>query len=278
VVAFNPAALTQDFNYEPFDVPGALLTRPFGVNASGQIVGLYRDAQNISHGFLRARDGTYTRLDYPRAIFTNAASINARGDIVGRWTDAGGLNHGYLRTAQGHYVQVDPPSPCVITTLQTVIHGINDLGDLVGRCFDVTGKELGWLWGHDGKFRVFDNPVLASSDAWMVTNHGEVVGDYRDASLFVHGFTWTESAGFATLDVPGNQTGLRDENERTDITGIYADASGRFHGFLLRDGVLETIDHPGSANGGGTQVINNAGLIVGGFIDAGGREHGFIAR
>ena len=74
------------------------------------------------------------------------------------------------------------------------------------------------------------------------------------------------------------QTGLRDMNERGDITGIYLDDRGRFHGFLLRDGVFETIDHADSINGGGTLVINNSGLIVGGFIDASGREHGFTAR
>jgi hypothetical protein len=32
------------------------------------------------------------------------------------------------------------------------------------------------------------------------------------------------------------------------------------------------------ANGGGTLVINNGGLMVGGFIDSNGREHGFIER
>ena len=273
-----PIGLAQGVRYERFDVPGALLTRPFGVNASGHIVGLYRDAQNASHGFLRSPDNSYVAIDYPGAIFTNATGINARGAIVGRWTDAGGINHGYVRTHQGHFVQIDPPAPCVLTTQQTVIHGINDIGDLVGRCFDAAGKELGWLWRHDGSLRVFDDPEHESSDAWMPTNTGAVVGDYRDRTLFVHGFTWSEPDGFITLDFANSQTGVRDMNERGDITGIYAEASGRLHGFLLRDGVFETIDYPGSANGGGTLVINNSGLMVGGFIDNNGREHGFIAR
>jgi hypothetical protein len=271
-------ARAQDVTYEQFDVPDAWITRPFGVNASGHIVGLYRDAQNVAHGFLRSPDNSYLAIDYPGAIFTNATGINARGAIVGRWTDVGGINHGYLRTPQGHFVQIDPPAPCVPTTQQTVIHGINDIGDLVGRCFDVTGKELGWFWRHEGSFRVFDDPAHESSDAWMPTNTGAVVGDYRDETLFVHGFTWSEAEGFITLDYPNSQTGVRDMNERGDITGIYAEASGRLHGFLLRDGVFETIDYPGAANGGGTLIINNRGLMVGGFIDNNGREHGFIAR
>jgi hypothetical protein len=272
------AVPAQDVTYEQFDVPGARLTRPFGLNASGHIVGVYRDAQNAMHGFVRNPDGTYVTIDNPGAIFTNATGINARGDIVGRWTDAAGLNHGYLRTPQGAFIQVDPPAPCAVTNLATVIHGINDVGDLVGRCFDAAGKELGWLWRHDGSFQVFDDPAHPTTDLWMVTNTGTVVGDYSDAALFVHGFLWTAGEGLFTIDVPGSQTGLRDMNERGDITGIYADAAGRFHGFLLLDGVFETIDYPGSANGGGTLVINNSGLMVGGFIDSSGREHGFIAR
>jgi hypothetical protein len=273
-----PTLFAQGFRYEQFDVPDSRLTRPFAVNASGHIVGLYRDAQNAAHGFLRSPDNSYVAIDYPGAIFTNAAGINARGAIVGRWTDAAGINHGYVRSPQGNFVQIDPLVPCVPTTQQTVIHGINDIGDLVGRCFDAAGKELGWLWRHDGIFRVFDDPAHASSDAWMPSNTGAVVGDYRDGSLFVHGFTWSETEGFITLDYPNSQTGVRDMNERGDITGIYAEASGRLHGFLLRDGVFETIDYPGSANGGGTLVINNRGLMVGGFIDSSGKEHGFIAR
>jgi hypothetical protein len=149
-VAVNPGAFAQDFQYEQFDVPGARLTRPFGVNASGLIVGLYMDSQNVGHGFLRDPDGTYTTLDYPAATFSNAVAIDARGDIVGRWTDAAGTNHGYLLTPDRGFTSIDPPFPCVATTRQTVVHGINDIRDLVGRCFDVNGKELGWLWRHDG--------------------------------------------------------------------------------------------------------------------------------
>ena len=265
-------------DYLQFDVPGARLTRPFGVNASGQIVGLYRDSGNASHGFVRNPDGSYVTIDYPGAVFTNATGINARGDIVGRWTDVAGINHGYQLTAQGQFVSVDPPAPCIASALQAVIHGINDVRDLVGRCFDVNGKQLGWVWRHDGSFQILDDPGHPTTDAWLITNQGEVVGDYSDAALFVHGYTWTADLGLLTLDFPGHQTGIRGMNARGDLTGIYLDAGGRLHGFLLRDGVFETVDYPGSVNGGGTLVISNLGLIVGGYIDGAGREHGFMAR
>jgi hypothetical protein len=272
----NPSA--PQFEYVQFDVPNAALTRPFGVNASGHIVGLYRDSSGASHGFLRAPDGTYTTLDYPGAIFTNATGINARGEIVGRWTDTAGINHVYVRSRQGLYAGFDP---CVPSTRQTVAHGINDLSEITGRCFNAAGKQLGWLRHHDGTFTIFDDPSYLTADAWIATNSGLVGGDYTDLNGLVHGYLWTAVTGFLTVDVADNQTGIRGINERGDITGVYSDGISRNHGFLLRDGAFTVIDFPGSIDNGpgaGTLVINNSGLIVGGFLDANGREHGFMAR
>lgn len=280
-LAVSAAALGQEFQYTQIDVPGARLTRPFGVNASGQIVGLFRDASG-SHGFLRDRDGTYTAVDFPGAVFTNAVGINARGDIVGRWVDGAG-NHAYLRTSEGVYYSLDLPAPCVATTLpalMTVAHGINDIGDIVGRCFDSNdpnAKELGWLWRHDGTFTILDDAAFRTTDAWTASARDLVAGDYSDSNEFVHGYLWTDASGFVTVDFPGNPTGLRGVNERGDVTGVYGSTVDSLHGFLLRDGVYTTVDFPGSIGSGGTLVINDAGLIVGGFIDAVGGEHGFIA-
>jgi hypothetical protein len=270
----------QEFRFAQIDVPGASLTRPVGVNATGQIVGLLQDSSGASHGFLRNPDDTYTTFDIPGAIFTNATGINARGDIVGRWTDADGVNHAYLRRSRGAYRTFDPLAPCVATTLPTVAHGINDVGDIVGRCFDAEGHELGWLWRHDGAFTILDRPDSQTTDAWVTDNRGLVGGDYSDASPFVHGYLWSEASGFRTIDFPGNQTGIRGINERGDVTGVYANFGTRGHGFLLCDGVYTTVDYPGSIDNpplAGTLVINDAGLIVGGFIDTAGREHGFTA-
>lgn len=281
IVALVTASSTvsaQEFRFTQIDVPNARFTRPFGVNASGQIVGVFQDSSGASHGFLRNPDDAYTILDVPGAIFTNASGINARGDIVGRWTDAAHVNHLYLRTSRGDYRTFDPLAPCVASTRPTVAHGMNDVRDLVGRCFDAGGKELAWLWRQDGSFSILDGPDFLTTDAWIASNRDLVAGDYSDTSHFVHGYVWTEESGIVTLDFPGNMTGIRGINERGDITGVYANVGTREHGFLLRDGVFTTVDYPGSIDDGGTLVINEEGLIVGGFVDAAGHEHGFIAR
>jgi len=55
----------------------------------------------VSHGFLRARDGTFTTFDPPGgAPFTVPVSINPAGAITGYYSDpnAAFVNHGFLRS------------------------------------------------------------------------------------------------------------------------------------------------------------------------------------
>lgn len=47
-------------------------------------------------------------------------------------------------------------------------------------------------------------------------------------------------------------------------------------GFVLRGGVLTTLDAPGSAGVTHAYGINNAGDAVGDYVDAAGRTHGFL--
>src|SRR5262249_34542613 len=167
-------------------------------------------------------------------------------------------------------------APCVVTTQASAAHGINDRGDIVGRCFDVSGKELGWFLRHDGSFAVLDDPSFHSSDGWAIDNSMMVVGDYSDTDDFVHGFTWTEANGFATLDFEDNISGLRAINQRGDMSGIYFDGF-TLHGFLrVRNGLEVTIDPPGSIETD-TVVVNNSRAVAGAYLDGDFNGHGYIA-
>src|SRR5437762_1281167 len=64
--------------YTTLDAPGSTLTQAFGINDSGQIVGSYRPADGIDHGFL-LRGGTYTPIDVPGAYSSPAFGINDSG-------------------------------------------------------------------------------------------------------------------------------------------------------------------------------------------------------
>src|SRR5262249_13953287 len=130
------------------DVPGAINTFPFGINASSVIVGRYLARNNITHGFVRtAADAVCTvdypgtsftipgvtnvcTLDFPGANFTVASGINDQGDITGWYTLPGSaVRHGLLlKAGESEPGSFDPPG-----SLFTNAVGINDRGDIVGR-------------------------------------------------------------------------------------------------------------------------------------------------
>src|SRR5215813_2559520 len=72
--------------FTPLDVPGSSApsnTIANGMNASGQIVGVY---DRYNHAFLFDQ-GNYTKLDVPGSNYTVATGINASGQIVGYYGD-----------------------------------------------------------------------------------------------------------------------------------------------------------------------------------------------
>ena len=289
-LSFATQSFAQTFTYTQIDAPNSSLTRPFGINSYGQIVGASEDADGTVHGFLRDTDGTYLKLDYPGASFTNAMGINDQGVIVGSWTDSQGKNHTYLRSPSGVISNFDPPAPCFPSKDPTRGRGINNHGDIVGRCYSPNHHEYGWILHNDGTFQIVTGSGFASSDAWFAPDGGQYIagGDYTEGTHrsgegiywiagFVHGVLWNRNGGVTILDAHNSQTGLRSMNSSGDITGIYHDdALGRDHGFLVRNGVIINIDFPNSSDSE-DPFINDNGMIVGGFIDAANVEHGYIA-
>jgi uncharacterized membrane protein len=84
---------------------------------------------------------------------------------------------------------------------------------------------------------------------------------------------------FAKINVPHSLlTDARGINARGDIAGSYIDANDILHGFLLRKGVLTSIDVPNAAVTFGTKGINARGDIVGNFLGADSVGHGFLLR
>lgn len=81
-----------------FTVPGNHQTFALGINASGQIFGVYREGVNEQHGFARDSAGTITPFDVPKSTGTLPASMNDSGVIVGQFFDTEGVLHGFIRT------------------------------------------------------------------------------------------------------------------------------------------------------------------------------------
>jgi hypothetical protein len=100
-----PEVLAAPYSFTSIDVPfsGAVNTQPFGINASGQIVGGYCDPTGC-HGFLDS-GGSFSAIDVPFAgpsvgsTVTNG--IDDSGQIVGVYWDAAREMHGFLATPAG---------------------------------------------------------------------------------------------------------------------------------------------------------------------------------
>ena len=74
------------------------LTVAEGINNSGEVAGLYFDANGNEHGFVLSTKGVYTTIDVPGSVSTGVFSINAEGQIVGSYDDAHGVTHGFVGT------------------------------------------------------------------------------------------------------------------------------------------------------------------------------------
>ena len=283
-IAFSSLLTATDFRFVKIDVPDATTTTANGINARGDIVGSFVDANGANHGFL-LRKGVFSAIDFPSASFTAARAINARGDIVGRFDDASGNQHGYvLRDA--HFTQIDYPGASTTTA-----RGINNAGDITGRHFDSAGNENGFIL-QDGVFHNVRVPKSVtplhpcSTDVWMVMDNGTVaVGDFcTDVDSGIHGYIRNKAGDFQIVDFPRSGapcSALRWINERGDIVGVYAntlDDCDNFltHGFLLQQGKYIPFDVP-RATFTFVFAIDDDGEIVGNYTDKNGDVHGFKA-
>ena len=250
------------------DVPGAVATRAYGINAGGEIVGSSTDATG-TYGYLWS-NGSTTKIAFPGAVFTEAWGINPQGDIVGRYRHAGEAGtHGFLLT-DGAYTDISVGDhmhtlPIKISPSREIVgcfHDMDFLHDMRGymqRGDDVTSFELlpstmhngvapggGTIAGisfdsftqvhsyvlERGAYSQFDYPGATFTEAWDVNPSGTVVGYFNPVAS--HGFS-LDADGFTRIDVPDAKwTRIFGINPQGDMVGSYADASSVVHAFLLR--------------------------------------------
>ena len=131
-------------------------------------------------------------------------------------------------------------------------------------------------------FTSLDYPGATLTRGRGINDHGEIVGQYRTvppahAYLFKAG----KFVPLAPATVLGtNPSQAFKNNDRGDVVGGYTDDNGFGHGFLLRKGVLTTIDFP-TASDTLAVGINESGTVVGWWdiLDSNGDPvaiHGFM--
>ncbi len=128
-------------------------------------------------------------------------------------------------------------------------------------------------------YTTFEYPGAGATRFIGFNDHFDVVGHYVVPGTTIRHAMKFSKGVFTPLDPDGvlglNPSAANQINNRGDITGWYTDANGR-HGMLLRDGVVQTIDYPGS-NNSQLNGISDTGVMFG-YFRTGGRTHGYILR
>ena len=122
-------------------------------------------------------------------------------------------------------------------------------------------------------------PGADSTRIFGINDKHEIVGSYQSppqnhAVLVAKGH-FIPLAPTSLLGT--NASTARAINNRGDVVGTYTDSQGTMHGFLLRKGIVTTIDYP-SATSTAALGINDSGTIVGSFFDISGIQRGFVLR
>ena len=271
-----PVAAAQFPPFEVIDYPGASATLAFGINDDGDVVGHYRDGQQLWRGFL-LRAGEFTTIEYPGAAQTTLFRVNSGGDIAGAYYDGSRKQHGFL-LSHGRYATTDVPGAG-----QPMVYGLNSRGDVTGMYFAPGDslKHFGFVMA-GGRFTTIDfpSPNDMSCGTW-IGDSGEVAGHVREANGAYHGYRWTDGR-FTLVELPGGEQGqfwdsLYEITAAGDLLGTYSDPQGRQRAFLMRDGAVTTFDVPGARRTRATSM-NRSGQVVGMFVDGDGVTHGFRTR
>ena len=272
------AQAQTEYSYLRFDVPNGSQTFARGINARGDIIGSYVDADGIGHDFL-LHNRVYTNVDYPGNAAASARAINAQGDIVGVLNDADGT-HGFL-FREGQLTKIDYPGAS-----STIAFGINNSGDITGR-YSKPGGTFGFILSN-GVFHNVHIPAGSTLGVYDAEDNGlSLVGDVvlkSDSSnhAFLKRLSQVQLLDPPTTVFPCSHA--RGINERGEVVGAFSivnnvdECNSRppAHGFVMHDGSYDIIDPPGSHDTFAFG-INDDGVVVGVVTDKQGNTHGFKA-
>lgn len=269
------SAAQDSYEFKVIQNPGATITRVFGLNGHGDLVG----ADNVipgRHAFL-VNPKSYVGLDSSGVLGTHtsfARGINNVGDIVGGYIGDDGNEHGFI-LRHGTLTTLDVPFS---GSVGTQLDGINNSGIIIGVWVDGAFTAHGFVYAN-GNFAHLDYPGALDTAPLGINSRGDIVGNWdTDQSTVGHGFIFSGGKMFS-VDEPGavpDGTAANGINDRGQIVGSFIGEDGNSHGFLAQGATFTTLD---CAEGANTSAwgINSAGQIAG-TCDVAGQRLGFIAN
>lgn len=194
---------------------------------------------------LAAAGLTFQSLDYPNARETNPTAIDGQG-IAGSYVDRGYIIRGFYWEESG-FKPVGKPDGW-----QIVVSGTSG-GHVVGRyqyTIDpaVDYKERAFFW--NGSTSVDLIPPGSVRDVYAVGISGNlVVGHYRDAATYIHGFLWNGST-YTRFDALGSPGTWPRAISGTHVAGDYIEVRGFVgisRGFFWDGSTFTAVNPPGSS-------------------------------
>ncbi len=240
-----------------------------GINDRGDIADTAGDATAIGAYVVHP---PYSRRDFKKIAFaggigTAVTAINNAGTIVGYYTDAKGSTVAFMNQ-HGSWTHYAGPGQATVTKYL----GINDAGVKVGFYTDRRGVNRGFEIGaKNGDFLRILPPRGVSVTPAGINHQGEVVGYMTTSHGSIEGFL-LQAGKFTEFSYPGAaDTKALGTNKRSQIVGSYVDASGRTHGFVLRDAATsprwQSVDAAKSDRFTVLTGINARGDLVGYYRD-----------
>jgi len=217
--------LLQPASERFIDFPGSKSTEIFGLNNGGDVVGYYRDQNNLSHGFFY--DGrSYRKIEPPGAVKSVAQEVTDSRQIFGSFFDGGGW-HGYYYQ-YGIFKVIDFPG-----AISTRVFGGNDQGDSVGAYVDALGNFHGFVLSR-GRFQTINAPFGSQTEVGPINERREFAGDSFGGPLgdleygFVH-----DGSGFFVQNAPGAVATLPyGLNNVGTSCGLYFNENGYSSGYI----------------------------------------------
>jgi hypothetical protein len=154
-----------------FDVPGSDRTEPVGINAAGEIAGIYWFNGNVqAGGFVRSADGDITT--YPGV----PVSINVAGYIAGWSIPSNDVDQGFVRFPLGPINSFVPPAGQVLAPYM----GINEAGSIFGNYY-LLGRLINYqvfLRSPNGSMTLFGFPGSSLTTATSMNDSDVITGTY----------------------------------------------------------------------------------------------------
>ena len=270
------SAQDHDSNFITFRVPHSTYTSPLAINNALTIMGVYADAKNTYHGFIRKTWGRIISFDPPGSTYTSPSGLNEKGAITGFYVDSRGT-HGFLRSAEGGFTSFDvPDSPLTLPV------SINDSDTIAGYYGDPnynTNHVLhGFVRSRNGQITAFDaGPAGGSTIPAAINRSGVITGRVQAQSLFgglnIYGFERSPEGETTQLGIQ-EPYGINDQGA---IVGVTAGTPSFSAVIISPEGAYTTFQAPGAFSTLPT-TINGKGAVAGQYFVglADNDTHGFV--